>query len=178
MSKNAEKNVSTITKSADTDKPVATTTPQRALSPFEEMQREMDRVFESFFPRNWLRPMHMGWPSLANFSPIEMRMPKVDIIERDEVILVRAEVPGVEKKDINVSVTEDSITISGQSESETKEEKGNYHRSEISRGSFSRTLALPSTVNSEKAKASFKDGILEVSVPKTTKTKRHTINIE
>lgn len=178
MPKHAEKNITSDPKPTEPDKPVATTTPQRALSPFEEMQREMDRVFESFFPRGWMHPMHMRWPNLANLGPIEMKMPKVDIIERDEEILVRAEVPGMEKKNINVSVTEDSITISGHSEAETKEEKGNYHRSEISRGSFSRTLALPSAVNSEKAKASFKDGILEVTVPKTTKTKRHTISIE
>jgi HSP20 family protein len=147
----------------------------RALSPFEEM----DRMMESFFPRAWTRPMRWEWPQLAEMTgALEAKMPKVDVLDREAEILVRAELPGVDKKDIDISVTENTVTIKGATSSETKEERGNYFRREISRGSFSRTLALPSEVNSEAAKASFKDGVLELSIPKIERSKRRSIKVE
>jgi HSP20 family protein len=146
--------------------------PARALSPFEEM----DRLFEGFFPRGWLRPMRWEWPELP--TPFEGRMPRVDVVDREAEIVVRAEVPGAEKKDLDVSVTENTVTIKGSSRREEKEEKDNYYRREIVRGAFSRTVALPSDVDSSKAKATFKEGVLELSIPKVEKAKRRSIAIE
>ena len=82
--------------------------PAHALSPFEEM----DRMFDAFLRRGWTRPWRMEWPGLAE---IELRMPKVDVIERDTEIVVKAEVPGIDKNDIDVQVTESAVTIKGSS---------------------------------------------------------------
>lgn len=150
----------------------------RALSPFEEMERLFERM-ESLFPRGWMRPLRWERPGFGELlSHVEMPMPKVDVIDRDNEVVVRAEVPGVEKKDLDVSVTENTVTIKGTSSHEEKEEKGDYYRSEISRGSFSRTVALPGNVNSEAAKASFKDGVLELVMPKIEQSRRRSIKVE
>ncbi len=145
--------------------------PARLLSPFEEM----DRLFEGFFPRGWMRPMRWEWPSLAE---IERRFPKVDVIDRDNEIVVKAEVPGVDKKDIEVTTTDNTVTIKGKTSHEEKEEKGDFYRCEISRGAFSRTVALPGEVDGSQAKASFKDGVLELTLPKQAKSKRVSVKID
>ena len=149
--------------------------PKRALSPFEEM----DRLFEDYFSRGWMRPFRWEWPSLGEMAkPFEGKMPKVDVIERDDEVVVKAELPGVDKKDLDVSVTENSVTIKGTTSHEEKEEKGDYYRCEISRGAYARTVALPSYVDADKAKASFKDGVLELKLPKVEKAKRRSIEIK
>jgi HSP20 family protein len=149
--------------------------PKRALSPFEEM----DRLFEDYFSRGWMRPFRWEWPSLGEMAkPFEGKMPKVDVIERDDEVIVKAEIPGVDKKDLDVSVTENSVTIKGTTSHEEKEEKGDYYRCEISRGAYARTVALPSYVDADKAKASFKDGVLELKLPKVEKSKRRSIEIK
>lgn len=147
----------------------------RAISPFEEM----DRWFEHAFPRDWMHPFRMGWLSRSELpAPFAGRMPKVDVIDRDEEVVVRAEVPGVEKDDLEVSVSDNTVTIKGETKHEQKEEKGNYFRSEISRGSFTRTVTLPGVVDTDKAKASFKDGVLELTMPKGEKARRRTVKVD
>lgn len=147
----------------------------RALSPFEEM----DRMFEHFFPRGGMRPFRWERPSWAELPlPFEGKTPRVDVIDRDTEIVIHAEVPGVDKKDLEVSLSDNSVTIKGKTEREVKEEKDNYYRCETSQGSFSRTIALPSNVDSDKAKTKFKDGLLELTLPKVEKTKRRSIKID
>lgn len=158
-------------KKQDIQKPQTTL---RALSPFEEM----DRLFESAFPRSWMRPLRWEWPEISARSAFEGKMPKVDVVDRQNEIVVKAEVPGVEKKDLEISMTEDTVTIKGSTRHEEKEEKGDYYRREISTGSFSRTVALPGEVDTARAKANFKDGVLELVIPKIEKAKRRTIHIE
>lgn len=148
--------------------------PSRGMNPFEEM----DHMFEGFFPRGWMRPFHWDWPSWSRLpEAFEGRAPKVDVIERDEEILVRAELPGVDKKDIDVSTTENTVTIKGSTHTEEKEEKGNYYRCEITSGSFSRTLAMPGNIDGGKAKATFKDGVLELILPKVERSTRHNVDV-
>jgi len=147
----------------------------RAISPFEEM----NRLFEGFFPHGWMHPMHREWPTWGSLEKsFEGRMPKVDVMDRDNELVVRAELPGVEKDDLDISLTNDSVTIKATTKQESKEEKGDYHRREISQGSFSRTIALPASVQGDQAKAQFKDGVLELTLPKTTPAKRHNIKVE
>lgn len=147
--------------------------PTRWVSPFEEMERFM----EEFFPRGWLR--RWDWPVFPELARrFEFRMPKVDIIDRAEEVVVRAELPGIDKKDLDVTVTGDTLTIKGVSRHEEKEEQGDYFRSEIARGSFARTLVLPAAVDASRAKASFKDGLLEVRLPKKEEAKRQSVTIE
>lgn len=150
---------------------------QRAMaarSPFEEMERMMDQMFESFFPRSgWQRPAGLLSPELRAG---EARLPNIDVIERDEEVLVRAELPGVEKKDIDVAVSDASLTISATPRA--PEEEGEYHCCEIGAAPFTRTVRLPVEVDSEKAKASFKDGLLELHLPKTEHARRRAISVE
>jgi HSP20 family protein len=149
--------------------------PVRTLTPFEEM----DRWWESFMPHGWLRHFRSEWPFPGQWErPFETPMPKVDVIDHDEEVVVRAELPGVEKDAIDVSLSETSVTIKAETRREEKEEKGDYYRCEIARGAFARTVTLPDYVDAENARASFKDGILELSLPKVTKAKRRTLEIE
>lgn len=150
-------------------------TPKRMVAPFEEM----DRMFESVFPRGWPSLFRREWPRWSDLPPVfEGKLPEVDVIDRDSEIVVRAAVPGVEKKDLDVSVTNDSVTIKGESKHEEKEEKGDYYRCEISRGAFARTVMLPAHVDSAKVKASFKDGVLELVMPKIEKSQRRSVKID
>jgi len=92
-------------------------------------------------------------------------------------VVVRAEMPGYKKEDIDISVSNSTLTIKGETKSEEKEEKGDYYRCEISRGAFSRMIPLPAEVDDAKAKASMKDGVLELTLPKLEKSRRHAIAI-
>jgi HSP20 family protein len=140
---------------------------------------EMDRMFDTLFHRGWLRPFGEMWPEWAPFGRTsEPFTPRVDVIDRDEEILVRAEVPGVEKKDLEVDLSGGLLTIRGERRHEEKVEKTDFYRTEIARGSFSRTLRLPEEVDFEKAEATFKDGMLEVHLPKTHKTERRHIEVK
>lgn len=147
--------------------------PPRWISPFDEMER----LFDEHFPRGWLR--RWEWPAFPEFARrMELRLPKVDVIDRAEEVLVKAEIPGVKKEDLNISITGNTLTIKGETSREEKEEKGDFYRCEISRGSFSRSVALPAEVDSSAAKATFKDGVLELTLPKTPEAKRKNINID
>lgn len=152
-------------------------TTARALTPFDDMEHLMERMFEGWLPRGWLRPFHLERAALPELA-LEGWMPKVDVIDRDDDIVVRAEVAGVDKKDLDISVTESSVTLKGETKQEEREERGHYYRHEISRGAFARMVTLPAQVDTEKAKAEFKDGVVEVTMPKVAKSKRRSIKLE
>lgn len=149
--------------------------PARTPTPWEEM----DRMFEGMFPHRWPSPTRWEWPAWGELAMSRQgRMPKVDVVDREAEILVRAELPGVDKKDLEVTLTDNTVTIKASTKHEEKEEKGDYHRCEISRGAFLRTLALPADVDSDKAKATFSDGILELTLPKLEKARKHSVKVE
>ena len=146
----------------DIKKPEIRKTPAaHALSPFEEM----DQLFNHFMRRGWMRPWRFEWPNMSETPLPGMKLPKIDVIDREAEVLVKAELPGVDKKDVDISVGEDSLTIRGETRHEEKEEKGDYYRSEITRGSFSRTVALPATVDAAGAKAAMDNGCLLYTSP-------------
>ncbi len=148
----------------------------RELSPYEDMER----WFDDFFSRRWMHPFRHGWLDWPEMEipAFKMRSPKVDLIDREDEIVIRAELPGVNKDDLDVSMTENNVTIRAVTKHEAKEEKGQYYRREMSRGEFQRTLALPGNVDTDKAKATFKDGIMELKLPKIETAKRKTIKVE
>jgi HSP20 family protein len=149
--------------------------PARTLTPLEEM----DRMFEGLFSHRWPSPTRWEWPAWGELAATrEGRMPKVDMIDREAEILVRAELPGVDKKDLDVTMTDNTVTIRASTKHEEKEEDGDYYRCEISRGAFLRTLALPGEVDGDKAKAAFKDGILELTIPKVEKARKRSVKVE
>ena len=145
----------------------------RELTPFDEMDRLFDRLFEGGF----LRPFDWRLPEWPGFRRFEERMPRVDLIDREEEVLVRAELPGVPKEALDVSLSDEYLTIKGETHEE-KEEKGEFYHSEIRHGSFARTVRLPETVEGGKAKAHFEDGVLEITIPKVEETRRRTIEID
>jgi len=142
------------------------------LAPFDEI----DRVFGEYFNRNWLRPLR-GTRIDDLWGTYEMRSPSMDMIDNDDEIIFRAELPGVNRKDLDVSVSDNILTIKGTSEKESEKEKDNYYSSEIRKGSFCRSVSLPSNVDSSKIKAEFKNGLLELSIPKVAKTSRKAIKV-
>lgn len=155
-------------------KETQTTPASRSLSPFAEMEQ----MFEQMFSSNWMRPSNWNMPSNRLAAPFAGKWPKVDVIDRDNEIVVRAELPGVDKKDVDISLANNTVTIKGSSRHEEKEEKGDYYRCETSQGAFSRTLTLPADVNTEKAKANFKDGLLELVLPKLQAAQKRNIKVE
>ncbi len=160
------------TKEMDTAKKSSELMPKTSLGGLMSFD-EFDHFFDDFLSRRWPRLMDWNMPTLQEIS-----FPRVDILDHDNDIEVQAALPGVKKEDLEVSVTNQTITIRSCTKEEKKtEEKGKYFRREISRGEFQRTLSLPDNVDGDKAKASFKDGILKVTVPKTEKSKRKSIEI-
>ncbi|HKK13588.1 MAG TPA: Hsp20/alpha crystallin family protein, partial [Gammaproteobacteria bacterium] len=101
-----------------------------------------------------------------------------DVIDRDNDILVRAEIPGVAKEDLDLSLNDRTVTLRGTVRREQKKEEGDYYFAETSQGEFSRTVALPAEVDGSKAKASYRDGVVELTLPKAETAKRHRIPIE
>jgi HSP20 family protein len=154
--------------------PQGVTSRGRALRSFEDMEQ----WFQDMFPR-MMRPVNWEWPTISQMPhPFEGKTPRVDVIDRDEDVLVKAELPGVEKKDLDIKVTDHTVTIKGTSRYERKEEKGDYYRSEMAQGIITRTVSLPSEVDGEKAKAVFKDGLLELTLPKIPERNEHKVEID
>lgn len=144
------------------------------LSPFEEMEH----LFGDFPPRGWMHPFRWEWPSRLLGPSFEGRLPRVDVLDRNDAVVVRAEVPGLRKEDLDVSLSERSVTIRGSSRREEKEERADYYRCETARGEFARTVPLPADINAGRAQAKLKDGVLELILPKLESAKRHTVEIK
>ena len=135
---------------------------------------EFDSFFDDFLSRRW--PRLLDWNFPAGF---DRGFPKIDNLDHDNEIEVQAALPGIKKEDLDVTINNQTITIRTSTKEEKKEEeKGKYFRREITRGEFQRTVSLHDNVDDANAKASFKDGILKVTIPKTEKTKRKTIEIK
>ncbi len=103
--------------------------------------------------------------------------PAVDIYETDQDVVLKAELPGLDPKDVEIRVEDGTLYLKGQRKFENEVKEENYHRVERSYGSFTRSFALPSSVNSEKAKAEYKDGLLTLTLPKREEAKPKTIQI-
>ena len=130
------------------------------------MQREIDRMFDRF--RGGVSEEN----ALAAWSPV------VDIVEEENQYIVRAELPGVDKADVKITVESNQLTIRGEKKQEEEKEGRNYHRVERSYGSFYRSFSLPTTVNSGKIEAAFADGVLTVSIPKAEEAKPKAIEVK
>ena len=132
----------------------------RRWEPFASLPRlreEMDRLFEDFF---------VDWPLLRRREE-GRRLPSVDLAETDAELVLRAELPGVDKKGLEVEVLPDAVTIRAKTSEEKEIKEATYYRRERSWGAFERSIPLPVEVKSDQAKASLKDGLLEITLPKT-----------
>jgi HSP20 family protein len=144
--------------------------PFRELTPFREferMRRDMDRLWESFFERGVPRPDDEGeW------------LPSLDVAETKDEIVVKAEVPGMDPKDIDISLSDGLLTIKGEKKQEREEKEEDYHLVERSYGTFTRSVRLPKEVKRDKISASYKNGVLRVTLPKSEEAKQKEIKIK
>jgi len=142
--------------------------------------QEMERLFEDFLGRRWLTPFRGEGPQFGELAPFEGRSPRVDVKDGENDVQVRAELPGVSKDDLDVSVTDNTVTIKASTRQEHEEgrQEGDYYRREIAYGDFARTVALPADVEADSARAHFEDGILELTLPKKEQAKRRRIQVE
>ena len=138
--------------------------------PFREvsrLRREMDRLWDDYFG-----------PGRRALQPMAEWAPAVDVSETGDRIVIKAEVPGIEVKDIDISLSGDVLTIKGEKKSEREETKENYHLVERSCGSFFRSLKLPAAVEVDKIEAIYEKGVLTVTCPKKEEVKPKTIEIK
>ena len=142
----------------------------RSLMPWTGMmglKSEMDRLFDRFFEPRWEEA-----PALGEWAP------SLDLSETKDAFVVKAEVPGMDPADIQVSLQENLLTIKGEKRHEKEEKDERYHRVERSYGTFTRTVRLPIGVDLSKVTATFKNGLLTVTMPKTAAAKGTTIPIK
>jgi HSP20 family protein len=141
--------------------------PWKRFGEMERFRREMDNLWSRFF----------GETPFARIGAREWS-PSVDISETDDDVTVEAELPGLEAKDIEINVSGDVLTIKGEKKEEHEKKEGTYHYRERYSGSFQRSFQLPAEVQSDRAEANFKNGILTVNLPKAEETKKKRIEIK
>ena len=172
MATQSKQEVSVETKPQQAEKPAG----NLWMRPYEEFER----FFERMIGRNWPKPFKWdapaAWGELMG-SP-EARLPSIDVLDHDDHVLVRAEIPGVSKDDLNVSISDNVLTIKGDTKREEKKETGDYFRHEISRTSFARSVTLPVAVDVDKVSAALSDGVLEVKIGKAEAAKRRSVKVE
>lgn len=140
--------------------------------PFREivsLREAMDRLFEESF----VRPFRT-WPRTADF---ELTLP-IDMYETDDALVIKASVPGVDPKDVEITVTGNTLTVKGEFREEEEGKRGSVHFQERRYGKFQRSVSLPSTVNADKAEAEFRNGILTLTLPKIEEAKPKRIPIK
>jgi len=138
--------------------------------PFQELttlRDDMERVWDSFF-KDWRTPelMRGEWA------------PSLDVVETKDNYVVKAELPGMEAKDIDISLSNGILTIKGEKKQEKEEKDENYHRVECSYGSFVRSVRLPEEVKTDHINAKYKDGVLKVTLPKLPEAKSKQIKVK
>ena len=145
--------------------------------PFRALQRfadEMDRMFDDFgLGRRW-----RDVPGLTSWTA-EMWAPEVDVFQKDDQLFIKADLPGLTRNDIKVDITDEAVTIQGERKSEHEEKREGYYQGERRHGSFSRVIPLPGGAMADQAKATFRDGVLEISMPSppaSTRGRRLQIN--
>jgi len=131
--------------------------------PIGLLQRDFNRMFDEFFRGFGLAPFRGFGEQWDMFSP------RVDVAERDKEIEVSLELPGMDEDDIDVTLSRDTLTVSGEKREESEDRGQNYYHMERSYGSFRRSIPLPAQVDENKAQATFKKGVLTISLPKTAK---------
>jgi len=149
-----------------------------AWRPFEALRKEVDRLFDDFGDDFWRKPFR-------SFAALERNWPKkfpanpaVDVTETEKAYEITAELPGMDEKNVEVNVANGGITIKGEKKEETEEKKKDYYLSERRYGSFERYFGLPEGVDAGKIEATFKNGILKVTLPKTAEAQKPAKKID
>jgi len=146
--------------------------------PFDSLRKEVDRLFEDFGGGFWRRPFgalagfDRSWPQKF------VAAPAVDVAETDKAYEISAELPGMDQKNVEVNVANGGITIRGEKKEETEEKKKDYYVSERRYGSFERYFELPDGIDADRIEATFKNGVLKVTLPKTAEAQKAAKKIE
>lgn len=133
------------------------------------LRRQMDQLFEGLTDRDF--------PMLSMNGETKW-MPAVEVKETDTAVIVKAQIPGIDAKDLDVQVSPDHVMLRGEHQEETKTEEKGYYRSEFHYGQFARTVALPTTVQHEHVQSSFKDGVLTLTLPKAEDAQRKVTKVD
>ena len=141
------------------------------MSPLEAIRRDMDLIFDDLSPFSRIRRGNGG-------HGMQLWAPDTDMSETEEAYLLTVDLPGLTKKDIEVSYGDNRVTISGERKEEKKEEGEDFIRQERYLGKFSRSFTMPADVKEDKIKATFKDGVLTVNIPKEEVKKPKKVSIE
>lgn len=149
--------------------------PRRPFMDLARWEQDMDRMMDDFFGRR-MRPW---WPERwLRSAELDLKAPAVDLFEEKDDLVVKAELPGIDKDNIEVNLADQTLTIKGEKKKQEEVKEENYFRSERSYGSFLRSLVLPKEVRGDKVKATFKDGILEVRLPKSDEAKAKEVKVK
>lgn len=140
--------------------------------PLARLRNEMDQMFERFWEDPWSADLANIWPSGQALGL------RINLAETDNEVTVTAEVPGIDPKDVDIKVSGNMLTIQGEKKEEKEDKKKNYHYVERSYGSFHRSIQLPTSVDPSKVDASYKDGILTVTLAKHEKAKSKRITVQ
>ncbi|HUJ79624.1 MAG TPA: Hsp20/alpha crystallin family protein [Nitrospiria bacterium] len=159
----------------ETEKGSKAISERKPFSGLTQMEREMERWFDDMMGRPRFR---LGLPDWWRRRELMPRQPAVEIAEDKEQVIVTAEIPGLKKGDIQVNLSDTLLTISGERKEETEKREKGYYYSERSYGSFTRSIQLPAEVKTDKASATFKDGVLEIRLPKTEQAKQREVTIK
>lgn len=133
------------------------------------LQNRINRLFEDFFPETFIE---------GTKNMVGVWNPVVDIYDTQDTTVIKADLPGLKKEDITISIEGDVLTLTGERTHDDEVKKENYYRRERAYGMFKREFTLPSTVDHEKIKADFKDGVLKIEVPKPEEKKPKTITVQ
>jgi HSP20 family protein len=171
----AEKQHATaMTPAREERRPGQTKSPDWGGSPVRTLQRmadQMDRLFDDFgFGSRWTRPL---WRD----TEIAAWAPQIDVFQKNNELTIRADLPGLKREDVSVELTDDAVTIHGERKREHEEEREGFYRSERSYGSFYRVIPLPEGAIADQAKANFRDGVLEVTMPAPPSSKGRRLEI-
>lgn len=158
------------------EKAVATKKPSEIVSRVEDIENWMERFMDDMWRRPF--PSLFGGDRWLPIRPLSIRMPSIDVYDEKDSVVVKAELPGMKKEDIEVNLAGENLTIKGEKKEDKEVKEDNYYRRERSYGSFVRTVALPCEVKSDEIKASFKDGVLEIQMPKTEESKKKAISVK
>ena len=149
-----------------------------AWLPFESLRAEIDRLFDDFPPNFWSRPLGVGLsrraPLLSNWAVA----PAVDLIEKENNYEMTAELPGMEEKDVEVSVSNGTLTIRGEKQEAKEEKEKEYVLSERRFGSFRRTFKIPEDVKTDDIAATFSKGVLTLTLPKAEEARQDERKIQ
>jgi HSP20 family protein len=132
----------------------------------DSLQSEVNRLFDTFFG---------GAP--ANGRGLRRWVPPMDLMETEDHLILRADLPGLDSEDVNIEVKDSVLTVSGEREAEHEEKTDGFHRVERAFGTFSRSMSLPSRIDADKITASFEKGVLEVRIPKPEERRPHRVEI-